>query len=183
MKPFPVIQTERLVLREIMPYDINHIYAGLSHQDVIKHYGVSYDSIESTQTQMEWFNNLRSEGTGTWWAVCDRKNNTFLGAAGFNNINRENNSAEIGFWLLPDHWGKGYIPEVLRALIPFAYDKLQLQTIEALVETENNNSIAVLQKLGFHHTATDIDCEIKNGRPISLMKFVLTAGQYAARIS
>jgi ribosomal-protein-alanine N-acetyltransferase len=181
MNAFPVIHTDRLLLREIMPDDIHHIYAGLSHADVIQYYGVSYDSLESTQAQMEWFKNLRSEGTGLWWAVCDQNNNTFYGATGFNNINRNDNSAELGFWLLPEHWGNGYIPEAVRAIIPHGFGELRLAIIEALVETENNNSIAVLKKLRFHHTATDIDCEIKNGRAISLMKFVLTADEYTAQ--
>ena len=180
MNAFPELRTTRLELREIIPADIHHVFEGLSHPDVIRYYGVSYTSLESTQQQMKWFDNLRIESSGIWWAICDRAANMFLGAAGFNNIDRQLQSAEIGFWLLPAHWGKGYIHEAVQAILPYAFDVLHLQTIEALVETENKNSAAVLQKLNFQHISTDIDCEIKNGRPISLMKFVMTAPAFAS---
>lgn len=178
MNAFPALLTQRLLLREIDAADIHHVFEGLSHPDVIRFYGVSYESLESTQQQMKWFNDLRVESSGIWWAVCDRSTNAFLGAAGFNNIDQQHQSAEIGFWLLPEYWGKGYIPEAVQAILPYAFDVLQLQSIEALVETGNKNSSAVLQKLNFDYIDTDVNCEIKNGRPISLIKYALTATNF-----
>jgi ribosomal-protein-alanine N-acetyltransferase len=178
VKPFPVLYTDRLQLREFESWDIGSVFQGLSHPDVIRYYGVSYDSIESTQAQMDWFKQLYEEESGIWWAICNGANGAFIGATGFNNIDRTTHRAEIGFWLLPPGWGKGYIQEAVHAILPYGFNHLGLQSVEAIVETENQNSVAVLRKLGFQYVSTDIDCEIKNGKPISLMKFVYLRGQH-----
>ena len=50
--------------------DIENIYRGLSHPEVIKYYGVSYNSLEATKVQMEWF----KEPQQLCWAICDAEN-------------------------------------------------------------------------------------------------------------
>lgn len=50
--PFPSLQTKRLILRQIIPTDIQDIYKGLSNPEVIKYYGVSFDSLAGTAEQM-----------------------------------------------------------------------------------------------------------------------------------
>lgn len=51
---FPSLQTKRLILRQIIPTDIQNIYNGLSNPKVIKYYGVSFDSLAATEEQMTW---------------------------------------------------------------------------------------------------------------------------------
>ena len=175
MKSFAVLHTDRLTLRELISGDIDYIFEGLSHPDVIRYYGVQYDTREATQAQMHWFDQLMREETGIWWAICERSSTAFLGAAGFNNRDPEKQTAEIGFWLLPEHWGKGYIPEALDVIIEYGFNQLHLSRIEALIETENENSLAVVRKKGFQYERTMVNCEIKNEKPISLMVFSLSA--------
>ena len=43
------LQSNRLLLRPFVESDIENVFKGLSHPDIIKHYGVSYDSLESTK--------------------------------------------------------------------------------------------------------------------------------------
>ena len=52
---FPTIKTNRLLLREITDLDLENIFNGLSNPSVIKHYGISFDSLEATKEQMIWF--------------------------------------------------------------------------------------------------------------------------------
>ncbi|HXS58631.1 MAG TPA: GNAT family N-acetyltransferase, partial [Hanamia sp.] len=63
---FPLIKTGRLLLRRFVPDDLEKVYEGLSHPDVIKYYGVSYDSPEATKEQMKFFSDLEKDGTGIW---------------------------------------------------------------------------------------------------------------------
>jgi len=110
---FPNFKTNRLLLRQFKDSDLENVFKGLSHPDIVKYYGVSFDSIEATKEQMEWFANLEKEETGTWWAICSTDNNQFYGAGGLNNLVKEHKKAEIGFWLLPEFWGKGFMMEAL----------------------------------------------------------------------
>jgi [ribosomal protein S5]-alanine N-acetyltransferase len=165
---FPTLKTDRFLLRQFKDSDLENVFKGLSHPDVIKYYGVHYDSLDATKQQMAWFANLESEGTGIWWAVCSPDNQTFYGAAGLNNLLKEHRKAEIGFWLLPSFWGQGIMKEVLPLICKYGFEERGLHRIEGLVESDNENSKRAMAKLEFRYEGTMIDCEIKNGKFISL---------------
>ena len=57
---------------------------------------------------MEWYRNLKDEGTGIWWGIYDKQSNKFCGAGGFNGLDKENRKAEIGLWLLKSFGEKGF---------------------------------------------------------------------------
>lgn len=174
---FPILQTPRLTLRPIISTDLENVYRGLSHPEVIRYYGVSFHSLAATQEQMDWFANLENTGTGRWWAVCDRESGAFLGAGGFNDLSREHGKAEIGFWLLPDAWGNGFMQEAMPALCRAGFENMGLHRIEGFVESENSNCKRAMQKLQFHHEGTMRDCEIKNGQRISVDIYAKLAPQ------
>jgi ribosomal-protein-alanine N-acetyltransferase len=117
---------------------------------------------------MRWFADLEKTKTGIWWAICSVENQNFLGAGGLNNIQHYHKKAEIGFWLLPEFWGKGIMTEVLPLIYNYGFNTLGLHRIEGFVESENINCKKVLGKLNFRHEGTMKDCEIKNGKFISL---------------
>lgn len=80
------IQSNRLLLRPLVESDIEYVFKGLSHPDIIKYYGVSFDSLEATKEQMHWFSSLEKERTGMWFAICSLDNKTFYGAGGLNDL-------------------------------------------------------------------------------------------------
>ena len=162
------IQSNRLLIRQFVESDIDNVFKGLSHPDIIKHYGVSFDSLESTKEQMKWFADHEKEGTGMWFAVCSLDNKNFYGAGGLNDLSKEHKKAEIGFWLLTDFWGKGIMTEAMPLICDYGFDKLGLHRIEGFVESDNTNCKNAMAKLDFQHEGTMKDCEIKNGKFISL---------------
>ena len=167
-KKIPTIKTDKLLLRQFTSDDIDNVFAGLSHPDVIKYYGVSYHSVQSTKLQMKFFSDLEKNETGIWWAVCSLDNKVFYGASGLNSLIKQHKKAEIGFWLLPAFWGKGIMAEAIPLICSYGFECLGLHRIEGIVETENSNSKKVLSKLEFQHEGTMKECEIKNGKFISL---------------
>ena len=46
---FPVLATQKLLLRQIIDSDLENIYHGLSHPGIIQYYGVRYSSLEATR--------------------------------------------------------------------------------------------------------------------------------------
>jgi ribosomal-protein-alanine N-acetyltransferase len=167
-KTFPKLESERLILRQILDSDLENVYKGLSHPEVIKYYGVSFHSLEATKEQMEWFADLEKNGTGIWWAVCSQETGEFLGAGGLNDLDMDLKKAEIGFWLLPEYWGKGYMTEAMPLILDHSFNSIGLRRIEGFVETENKNCINALQKLNFTYEETKENFEVKNGVPINI---------------
>jgi ribosomal-protein-alanine N-acetyltransferase len=165
---FPEITTNRFKLRQFRDGDLENIFRGLSHPEVIRYYGVSYATLESAKSQLTFFNDLELKETGKWWAITSHDDKIFYGAAGLNNRIKEHRKAEIGFWLLQEHWGKGIIKEVVPIICDYGFKQMDLHRIEAIVESENQNSKTVLGILKFTHEGTMRECEIKNGKFISL---------------
>ncbi len=159
----PAMISKRLLIRPIEEKDLQHVYEGLSHPEVIKYYGVSFDSIEATKEQMTWYKDLLINETGIWWAICSPDNKTFYGAGGFNDLNKEHKKAEIGFWLLPEFWGKGFMQEAFPLICEYGFKNLNLHRIEGFVDHDNNNCKKAIEKLNFKLEGTMRECEVKNG--------------------
>lgn len=164
---FP-LKTSRLWLKKFVETDLHYVFQGLSHPSVIRYYGVNFESLEETKSQMQWFDQLEREETGIWWAVYSSDGLNFLGGVGFNNLSKDHKKAEIGFWLLPEYWGMGLMQEATELAISYAFDILQIHRIEAIVECENKNSLSLLNKLNFRLEGTLQDYEIKNGAFITV---------------
>jgi ribosomal-protein-alanine N-acetyltransferase len=165
---FPTYKTDRLLLRQFNASDLEHVFKGLSDSRVIKYYGVHFTTLEDTKKQLEWFSELEENGTGIWWAVCSADNMKFYGGAGIYFLKKEHQKAEIGFWLLPEFWQMGIMTETLPLVVNHGFQAMGLHRIEGFVEAENLGSKRTMDKLQFSYEGTMRDCEIKNGRYISL---------------
>lgn len=165
---FPNLKNDRFLLRQFEENDLQNVFNGLSNPDVIKYYGVNFGSLEATKEQMDWFAQLEKSETGIWWAICSPDNKTFYGAGGFNNLSKEHKKAEVGFWLLPEFWGQRIMTEAMPLICNHGFNKLGLHRIEAYVDCKNTNCNRAMLKLNFRHEGTMLDCEIKNGKFISL---------------
>jgi [ribosomal protein S5]-alanine N-acetyltransferase len=167
-RDFPELRTERLLLRQFREDDLENVFRGLSHPEIIKFYGVSYSTLEETKAQMKFFADLEADETGIWWAVCSSDNSVFYGAGGLNSWSKEHKKAEIGFWLLTEHWGKKIMTEAMPLIWNYGFQQMGLHRIEGIVESENTACKSAVTKLGFEHEGCMKECEVKNGRLISL---------------
>ncbi len=171
---FPTLQTPRFTLRQIVETDKQKVFEGLSDPQVIQYYGVSYQSLEEVQKQLDWYDSLLIKQTGIWWGICSVTNQqTLIGACGFNDWKKEHKRTEMGYWLLPHYWHSGVMSECIPVIIDYAFTQLQIHRIEAIVETENHRSCRLLEKLHFNFEGTHKECEIKNGRYIDLSYYAL----------
>lgn len=82
-----------------------------------------------------------------------KDNNYLIGSAGLN-ISEHNNSAELGYGVDVNYWGKGYCTEIVKAAVDFTFTKTDLHRIYATAVVENKASCKVLDKCGFKKEAT-----------------------------
>lgn len=162
------METENYILKEIESSDIEKIHKGLSNPEITRYYDVHFPTIEDTKEQMEWYRNLKIEGTGIWWGIYDKQNNEFCGAGGFNGLDKQHKKAEIGLWLLKEFWGKGILKEVMPKLFEQGFTELKLNRIEGFVVSENIKCKSALEKINFRYEGTMRECEIKNGEKIDV---------------
>ena len=173
---FPVLHSSRFVLRKIVQADIGNIFKGLSHIKVIAYYGISYDSLTATQEQIDWYRRIEQEESGIWWAICPQATpDQLIGACGFYELDRENQNADLGYWLHPDHWRQAVMHECLSVILQYGFQQLRLHRIEAEVEPENKSSSQLLQKLGFALEGRRREVAWKNNRFVDMEYYAILA--------
>ena len=72
-----------------------------------------------------------------------------VGVIGLHNIQWDQSTSDIGYWVAKDHTGKGIATTSLKALVQYARDELCLKTLNILTHKDNESSKRVAQKAGF----------------------------------
>ena len=71
-----------------------------------------------------------------------------IGTCGFTSFDCPHDAAEIGYVIHPSYWGMGIVPEAVRAVLQFGFERLRLHRIEARFIEGNVASLRVMQKVG-----------------------------------
>jgi RimJ/RimL family protein N-acetyltransferase len=135
------IVTERLVLRRARIDDLEAMHAVLSNRAAMRYWSsLPHERIEETR---EWLGNMIASDPGISDDFVVELEGRVIGKAGFYRL------PEIGYILHPDHWGRGYATEALRAVIAHAFARHAIPAIKADIDPRNTASIRLLTKLGF----------------------------------
>lgn len=148
--PFPILETERLILREINEKDKEALYELLSDCDVAK-YDYFYP-IASKEEALEFIKRYReelNEEEEITWGIISKETNNLVGTCCLGDFDEEARRAEIGYDIVRAQWGKGYATEAVKAIIDFGLTNMNLNRIEAFITPGNDNSVKVLKKLNF----------------------------------
>jgi ribosomal-protein-alanine N-acetyltransferase len=147
---FPKLQTQRLLFRKLKLEDKEAIFEIRSNAETMKYIPrpvakTMADAIEHIENV---FNRIK-EKSGISWAIEEKKSKQLIGTMGFWRIEKENYRGEIGYILNPKWHNKGIMHEALSVAIPFAFEQLQLHSIEAVIDPENIASAKLLEKNNF----------------------------------
>jgi RimJ/RimL family protein N-acetyltransferase len=87
-------------------------------------------------------------------------------------------SAEIGWWINPQYWGRGITTVAARALIDFLFETLGLMRLWAPVMAPNVGSSRVAEKAGMHLEGTAPAAYLKNGVRMDQLNYGITREQW-----
>lgn len=90
------------------------------------------------------------------------------------------NPAEIGYFLDPAFWGRGFATEAMAAFLPQMMARFGMSEVIADHCTDNPASGAVLRKLGFQQTGESIGDSLERG-PLPITLYRLTAADINER--
>ena len=124
---------------------------------------------------MEWYEKSYNDGTEGPWKIIGKATGEKIGVIAYYFHKLEHKKAEVGFWIFPQYWNKGIATEVLKAVIDYCQQQKDIHRLEAFVEEGNAASSKVLEKVGFIYEGTMRDCEIKNGKFVSLLIYALVS--------
>lgn len=147
------IETERLLLREVVFSDVDGMFELDSNPNV--HIYLGNKPVTTIEQSALYIENLQQQykdfGTGRW-AVILKETNEFIGWSGIkfitDEINNHKNFYEIGYRFIEKHWGKGYATEAGKAFIDHAFNEMKVEAVYAFADEGNDNSRKILEKLG-----------------------------------
>ena len=148
--PFQDLRSERLLLRQITPDDVNELFAMRSNAEVMKY--VPRPLCENTSEAMALINMIEQRivsNEGINWAITLHGDNKLIGFIGHYSIKWENFRSEIGYMLSPKYKGRGIVTEAVRLIVDYGFNQMNMHSIEAIIDPENTASAKVLEKNGF----------------------------------
>src|SRR5713101_4063847 len=132
-----ILETERLLLREFVPEDVDPLAAVLSDPETMRYYPAALDRagvaawIERNQRR------CADDGHGLW-AMVLKSSGEVVGDCGLTRQTVDgSDEIEIGYHVRRDLWGRGYAPEAARACRDYGFARLGVNRLISLIRPEN----------------------------------------------
>lgn len=148
----PVLETERLLLRKITLDDVEDIFFYGSNEEVSKY--VTWDTHRTLTDAKEFVQfvlNQYENNKVSPWGIEYKGNGRLIGTIDFVSWQPKHNSAEIGYVISPDYWGKGIATEAAKKVIEFGFEQMDLVRIQARCFIKNIGSSRVMEKAGMSY--------------------------------
>lgn len=148
--PFPNLKTGRLILRRVIKEDDKEIFFLRFDEDVNKYVKrAKPNSLDDVRNHIQKLNNGIDNNESIFWGISLLNNREIIGTICLWNIDKENDTAEVGFDLMPDFQEKGIMKEALSEVAGFGFETLKLKRLTAWVHHDNSRSISLLRKFNF----------------------------------
>jgi ribosomal-protein-alanine N-acetyltransferase len=165
---FPVLETERLVLRELRDEDAEPRLALLQDADVMRY--LPWFPPKTVEESRQSVRNLRDafyrDEPGLNWAITLRGGGELVGCMKYWRwFGHNHRIAELGYESGKAFWGRGYMTEAMRAAVDCGFRRCGLRRCQLTIDPRNGASMRVAEKVGFrlegilrgyaHHTRND----------------------------
>ena len=165
------IQTDRLTIRESSGRDFSRIYAMLLSANTAAGesdsgrtsgmdsaggsaglFGVSAEEDEELEKYLAYIHTVYSVFGFGLCSVVLKKTGEVIGWCGLQPIGDEDSPLgriELGYLIDQDYRRQGYACEACRAILDFAFNRLELDEVYAVIDEKNEASLCLARKLGF----------------------------------
>ena len=146
---FPELETERLILREIILDDASNLLALYSDPMVVQY--LDWDGItqeDEARMMISLYGQQYRQSRSIRWAIADKAGNSLIGTFLLTDFFAQK-VASIGYDLAQEKWRKGFLTESLDVLLPCFHNELNLERIQAFVHPENHASCKMMDRIGF----------------------------------
>ena len=178
-----VIETERLLLRKFEKEDVKSTFDNWCHDERVTRYltwPIHADVSVTESVLNDWIKSYEKEDFYQW-AIVLKEIEEPIGSISIVAINERTNSVEIGYCIGFKWWHKGMVSEAFSALIPFIFNKMKVNRIEARHDTNNPNSGKVMIKCGLKYEGTLRESDCNNQGIVDMAYYGLLANEYNSK--
>lgn len=148
--PFPVLETERLILRDMKDEDAADFFTLRSDENVMKY--IARPRAKTTEDALALIHRIRNTiqaNDGINWGITLKNEDKIVGSVGLVRFKKENYRAELGYLLSPHLQRKGIMSEAIHAVLNYGFKVIGLHSVEAIIDPENIASASILLKNNF----------------------------------
>lgn len=143
-----ILETERLILREMTQDDFDAMYKILGDSDIMKHYPYTFDEKRVRNWIDKNIERYRVFGFGLW-AVCLKESGEMIGDCGLTMQNINGSICpEIGYHIRGDMQRNGYAKEAAAAVHDWSFDNTPFQRLYSYMKKDNIPSAATARSIG-----------------------------------
>ena len=134
--------------------------------------GLPYPYTE--QDGADYISAMLSADENETFAFAITVDNKVVGSIGvFRQENIHRQTAELGYYIVEEYWGKGIMTEAVKQICKYVFDKSDIVRIYAEPFAHNMASCRVLEKAGFQYEGTLRSNAVKNGKVIDMKMYSL----------
>jgi ribosomal-protein-alanine N-acetyltransferase len=174
------IETERLVLRRITESDAEPAYRNWCSDDKVTTFlrWPTHESINVTEFVIgDWVKSYAKDNF-YHWAIELKETGEPIGSIGAVEQNERLDLVEIGYAIGSKWWRQGIVSEAFAAIIPFLFDQVKANRIEAQHDPKNPNSGKVMLKCGLTYEGTRRKASFSNQGIVDAAMYALLAEDY-----
>lgn len=150
MERTTVFETERLRVRQLNNADAPALYAIFSHPEVMRYWSsLPWTSIGQAEELVAAAQEGYADESWFQWGIERKDADGVIGTCTLFHWHRGSRRAEMGYALGRPFWGQGYMHEALSGLVSHAFSTLNLNRLEADIDSRNRASARTLERLGF----------------------------------
>jgi RimJ/RimL family protein N-acetyltransferase len=135
-------------VREFRSDDVAGLVQHANNENVARNLEDRFPHPYTRQDAETWLAHIAEQDRPTQFAIATAKE--VIGGIGFRlreDVYRC--TAELGYWLSEDYWGRGICTRAVQAFSPWIFESFPLERIESRVFETNSASCRVLEKAGF----------------------------------
>ena len=143
-----ILETERLLLREFVPGDVDALAAVLSDPETMRYYPAVLDR-DGVAAWIERNRRRYTDAGHGLWAMVSKSSGEVIGDCGLTRQTVEEvDEIEIGYHVRRNLWGRGYASEAAGACRDYGFERLGAERLISLIRPENVPSRRVAEKVG-----------------------------------
>jgi len=167
----PIVVLEKSIIRPYHPSDAEELARIANNPAVGRYLRNRFPSPYTVDDANFWINFNINASPVYNFCIAHPESNKIMGSIGL--IPGEDvfcRSAELGYWLGEEYWGKGIITEAVKGFVDWVYSNLpQMERLHADIFEDNKASIAVVKRAGFLFEGRLRKAVYKNGKQMDAL--------------
>ena len=163
---FEQLETENLILRKFKEEDVEYFFKRVGGSKNVTKYMLwqPHKSLKESRESIEKVISQYESGKCYAWGIALRSDDSIIGRIDLLRFNETESCCSFAYMLGEDFWGKGYGTEALKAVLKYAFEKMDMKKVIADHMSENVASGRVMKKAGMHYVQRHTLKYEKNGK-------------------